>query len=284
MEKLGLLVCTNSAIDYVPHDFKVGVIRSTVLLGDKEYVDYEELKAEEFYEKVLADPTLIPRTAMASTGTMLKFYEELKEEGCDTIIFVTISQKMSGIYENALLAAKMLDGVDIRVFDSKAAGYIEVLMIFAAQRAYKAGKSIDEIMKELEFIRDNSHLYFAVNNLTYLVKNGRLSNAAGFVANMLKIKPLLEVDKEGAVVSVEKIRTFSKAVDRVIEKFLADTEGKDVLPFVIHALNPETAEYMKKKILEVRPEYKEINDYLLTPAVGAHIGPKAVCIGYVLKK
>jgi DegV family protein with EDD domain len=284
MEKLGLLVCTNSAIDYIPHDFKVGVIRSTILMGGKEYVDYEELKAGEFYEKLEADSTLIPRTAMASTGTMLKFYEDLKEDGCDTIIFVTISSKMSGIYENALLAAKMIDGVDIRVFDSKSVGYIECKMIFTAHEAYKAGKSIDEIMKELEYIRDNNKIYFAVKDLRYLVKNGRLSNAAGFVANMLKIKPLLEIDKAGAVVSIEKIRTFSKAVDRVIEKFLTETEGIEVDPFIIHALNPETVKYIKEKVIAARPEFSEIKDYLLTPAVGAHCGPKAITIGYVLKK
>ncbi len=284
MKKLGLLVCTNSAIDYIPHDFKVGVIRSTILMGGKEYIDYEELKAEEFYEKLEADPTLIPRTAMASTGTMLKFYEDLKEDGCDTIIFITISSKMSGIYENALLAAKMIDGVDIRVFDSRSVGYIECKMIFAAHEAFEAGKSIDEIMEELEFIRDNNHIFFAVKDLRYLVKNGRLSNAAGFVANMLKIKPLLEIDKSGAVVSVEKIRTFSRAVDRVIEKFLTETEGKEIEPFVIHALNPEVAQYVKEKVLAVRPEYKEIKDYILTPAVGAHCGPKAITIGYLLKR
>ncbi len=284
MEKLGLLVCTNSAIDYIPHDFKVGVIRSTILMGGKEYVDYEELTAEQFYQKLEADPSLFPRTAMASTGTMLQFYEDLKAEGCDTILFVTISSKMSGIYENALLAAKMIEGVDVRVFDSKSVGYIECKMIFAAHEAYEAGKSIDEIIKELEYIRDNNHIYFAVKDLRYLVKNGRLSNAAGFVANMLKIKPLLEINKEGAVVSIEKIRTFSRAVDRVIEKFLTETEGIEVEPFIIHANNPEVAAYIREKVLAARPGYKKIDDFILTPAVGAHSGPKAITIGYIIKK
>jgi len=94
---------------------------------------------------------------------------------------------------------------------------------------------------------------------------------------------LLEINKEGAVVSVEKIRTFFKAVDRVIERFLEETEGKDVVPFIIHATNPEVVDYIRKKVLEARPEFKEIHDYILTPAVGAHSGPKTVGMGYVLK-
>ncbi len=284
MKKLGLMVCTNSAIDYLDFDFDVTIIRSTILMGDKEYVDYEELTAKEFYEKIENDPTLLPRTAMASTGTMLEAYEKLRDQGCDTILFVTISSKMSGIYENAMIAKNMVEGVDVHVFDSKSVGYVECAMIFKAHEGYKAGKSIEEIMADIEFIRDNNHIYFAVSNLKFLIKNGRLSNAAGFMANMLKIKPLLEIDKEGAVVSIEKIRTFSKAVDRVIEKFLDETEGKDIEAFIVHANNPETADYIREQVESARPELGKIKDYLLTPAVGAHSGPKAITIGYILKK
>lgn len=284
MKKLGLLVCTNSAIDYIEHDYQVDVVRSTVILGDKEYVDYEELTAEEFYKKLRENPDLFPRTSMASTGVMLEHYEKLKNEGCDTIIFVTISSKMSGIYENAQLAAKMIEGVDVRVFDSKSVGYIECRMIAAAHEGFEAGKTIDEIMEDLAFIRDHNHIYFAVNDLSYLVKNGRLSNAAAFFANALKIKPLLEINKDGAVVSCEKIRTFKKSVDRVIEKYLEETEGLDVETFIIHASNPETAKYMRETVKKVRPNVGEIKEYLLTPAVGAHSGPGALTIGYIVNK
>jgi DegV family protein with EDD domain len=283
MKKLGLMVCTNSAIDYIDHDVDVRVVRSTILLGDHEYVDYEELTADKFYDMLEEDQSLFPRTSMASTGKMLEFYQSLKDEGCDTILFVTISSKMSGIYENAMIAKKMIDGVDIHIFDSKSVGYIECMMIFKANEGYKAGKSIEEILDDLRYIRDNNKIYFAVSDLRYLVKNGRLSNAQAFMANILKIKPLLEIDKEGKVVSIEKIRTFKKAVNRVIDKFLEETKDFEVEPFIIHANNPETAAYIREKVLEARPQYKEIYDYLLTPAVGAHSGPKAITIGYLRK-
>lgn len=281
MKKLGLMVCTNSAIDYINHDIDVRVVRSTILMGKEEFVDYEELTADKFYDKLEADSSIFPKTAMPSTGVMLEFYETLKNEGCDTILFVTISSNMSGIYDNALMAAKMIEGVDIHVFNSKSVGYIECKMIFKAHEGYLAGKSIQEIIKDLEYIRDHNHIYFAVNDLKYLVKNGRLSNAQAFMANMLKIKPLLEINQEGKVVSIEKIRTFRKAVDRVIEKFLEETENMNVEPFIIHANNEETVTYIREKVLEARPQYKVINDYLLTPAVGAHSGPKAITIGYI---
>lgn len=283
MNKLGVLVCTNSAIDYIPHPYQIGVIRSTIIMGGKEYVDFEELTADKFYDMIQSDPSLFPRTAMASTGTMLEAYEKLRDQGCDEVLFITISSKMSGIYENAMIAKKMVEGVNVTVFDSKTVGYLQCKMAFTAHEMAIAGKSMADIVKELEYIRDNNHIYFAVNDLRYLVKNGRLSNAAGFLADVLKIKPLLEIDKSGAVVTVEKIRTFHKALDRVIEKFLEETEGKDVEAFIIHANNPEGVAYTREQVLLARPNLVEIKDYLLTPAVGAHCGPKAMTIGYVVK-
>lgn len=284
MKKLGLMVCTNSSIDYLDYDFDVTIIRSMVIMGNKEYVDYEELTAPEFYEMLDKDPSILPRTSMASTGTMLEAYEKLRDHGCDTILFVTISSKMSGIYDNAIMASKMVEGVKVHVFDSKSVGYIESKMIFKAHEDFVAGKSMEEIIKDLEFIRDNNKIYFAVNDLKFLIKNGRLSNAAGFMANMLKIKPLLEIDQNGAVVSIEKIRTFGKAVDRVIEKFMEETAGKNVEAFIVHANNPETVKYIREKVLTLRPETGEIKDYLLAPAVAAHSGQGAITIGYLLKQ
>lgn len=284
MKKLGVLVCTNSALDYIPHDYDIRIIRSTILMGGKEYVDYEELTASKYYEMLEEDPSLFPRTAMASTGTMLEAYEKLRDEGCDEAIFITISSKMSGIYENAMIAKKMVEGIKVTVFDSKTVGYLQCKMAFLAHDMAKDGASMDEIVEELSYIRDNNHIYFAVKELKYLVKNGRLSNAAGFVADVLKIKPLLEIDKNGAVVSIEKIRTFHKAVDRVLEKFLEETKGKKVEAFIIHANNPEMVDYLRKRVLEEREDIKEVKDYLLTPAVGAHSGPKAITIGYLLLK
>jgi len=282
MKKLGVLVCTNAGLDYIQHPYDIRIIRSTILMGGKEYIDYEELTAERFYQMLDEDKDLFPRTAMASTGTMLTAYEKYRDEGCDEVLFITISSKMSGIYENAMLAAKMVEGVHVTVFDSKTVGYLQCKMAFTACEMAKNGKSLEDILKELEFIRDNNKIYFAVENLKFLVKNGRLSNAAGFVADVLKIKPLLEIDQNGAVVSVEKIRTTRKALERCVEKFLEATEGKQYEPFIIHAGNPEGVKFVRELAMAARPELKEIKEYFLTPAVGAHCGPKAMTIGYVL--
>lgn len=283
MSKIGILVCGNSGIDYIDHTYDMPVIRSILLAGDKEYTDFVDITAPDFYQLLNDNPDLIASTAQAATGVILEHYEEMVKKGYDEILVISISQKLSGTYEGCMLAAKMLDGVKVTVFDSKTLSYPQAKMALDAAQMIQDGKSLDEVLVRLEYIRDNSMIWFVVETLKYLVKNGRLSGASGFVGGLLKIKPLLEVTKDGKVESIEKIRTSSKAVARIIEKFLEETDGMDVEPFIITTSSEEKVALVTKALQEARPQYKEINVYPLTPVVGAHAGPGTVGIGYIKK-
>lgn len=283
MSKIGLLVCGNSGIDYIDHPYDIPVIRSILFVGDKEYSDYVDITADEFYAMLKADPSLTPSTAQAATGVILQQYQEMIAKGYDELLVVSISQKLSGTYEGCMLAAKMVDDVNIRVFDSKSVSYPEAKMILDAARMVEAGKSMDQIWAHLEELRDNNRILFSVDTLRYLVKNGRLSGASGFLGSMLKIKPMLEVTDDGRVEAIEKIRTLGKATDRLIEKFLEELGDKDMEVFLIQANAEERADVVRQAILEKRPDLKEIKSYPLTPVVGAHGGPGCVGVGYIMK-
>lgn len=282
-QKIGIITDTNACLDYFEHDYDIPILRSMIHLGEEEYLDHVELTAEAFYEKIKADASIFPRTSQPPTEKMRETYLAMKEKGYTDLIFVTISSHMSGIYGAAQIAAEKIDGLHVHVFDSKSVAFPQAKMVLTAAKLAKNNQPLDKILKTLEHIRDNNHIYFAVETLVYLVKNGRLSQAKGFMASMLKIKPLLHISKEGQVENVEKIRTFKKAVDRVIEMFLQETEGKDIEPFICHAHNQAINEYIQEKILAARPEYKSIFTMPLTPAVGAHAGPGAIGLGYYVK-
>lgn len=283
MSKIGLLVCGNSGIDYIDHPYDIPVIRSILFAGDKEYSDYVDITASEFYSMLEDDPSLTPSTAQAATGVILEQYQEMVAKGYDELLVVSISSKLSGTYEGCMLAAKMLDDVEVRVFDSRSVSYPEARMILDAAKMVEDGKTIDEIWEHLEVLRDNHKILFSVETLRYLVKNGRLSGASGFLGSMLKIKPMLEVTDDGRVEAIEKIRTISKATNRLVEKFLEELGDKDVEVFTIEANAQERATLVADAIKKARPEIKEIKSYPLTPVVGAHGGPGCVGIGYIVK-
>jgi len=284
MSKVGVLLCGNSGIDYIDHNYDIPVIRSILLFGEEEYRDFVDITASAFYQKLVDEPNIAPSTAQAATGVILEQYEEMLAKGYDELIVITISEKLSGTYAGCVMAANMLEDKKITVFDSKTVSFPQAKMGLRAAELLQEGKNTEEVLKELEFIRDNSMIWFSVETLKYLVKNGRLSGAAGFVGSLMKIKPMLEVTKEGKVESIEKIRTSSKATERVIEKFLSDIEGKDVEAFLINTNNDDRIEYITKRIKEEREDIKNINVYPLTPVVGAHAGPGTVGLGYILKK
>ncbi|MFW5892689.1 MAG: DegV family protein [Bacillota bacterium] len=278
---IGVVACTNACLDYIDHPYDIRILRSRIHLGDDEYIDFEELTAHQFYDRLKADASLFPRTSQPPIHEMEETFRTLKEEGKTDIIVVTISSQMSGIYSSAQVGAKNVEGVNVHVFDSKTVAYPEAMMALKAAELAEAGKDVKTILKKLDAIRAKNHMVFTVETLAYLVKNGRLSNAAGFMGSMLKIKPLLHVSKEGKVENIEKIRTFKKALNRVVEVYLEETRDKDVTPFIAHANNNKARDAIIDRLKEADPKLQKVPDIPLTPAVGAHGGPGAIALGYI---
>jgi DegV family protein with EDD domain len=154
-------------------------------------------------------------------------------------------------------------------------------LIIEAIKMIKAGKKKVEIIDKLEKIRDNIYIYVLVDTLKFLVKNGRLSSASGFLGTLLKIKPLLHIQKDGALVPLEKIRTKSKAQARLMEIIKREIEGKSVVMFISFTNNEEEAAAMRKELLSIRPDIT-VELVPLTPVVGAHAGPGTLGIGYIV--
>ncbi len=284
MSKIGLIVCGNSGIDYIEHKYDIAVIRSILFVGKEEYTDFVDITAEDFYKKLSDNPALTPSTARAATGVILEEYEKMRDRGFDEILVISLSSKLSGTYEGCVLAANIIEDCTVTVFDSHTVSYPEAKMALDAAQMILEGKGIEEIIEHLEHIRNNHIFWFSVDTLRYLVKNGRLSGASGFVGNLLKIKPLLVLTKDGRLEALEKIRTCSKSTARVIEVFLEASKGLEIEPFLIHANANERVEHIRGEILKARPELKEIKAYPITPVVGAHVGPGTVGVGYILKK
>ena len=282
-KKIAVMTDANACLDYFEYSYDIPILRSMIHLKDEEFLDHVELTAEEFYKRIKSDPSLFPRTSQPPTEIMRETYKDLKEKGYTDVIFVTISSHMSGINGAAHIAAKDVPGINVHVFDSKSVAFPQAKMVLTAAEMIENHQPIEKILKTLEHIREHNHIYFAVETLVYLIKNGRLSHAKGFMANMLKIKPLLHISKEGKVENVEKIRTFKKAVSRVIEMFLEETEGKNIEVFICHAHNEEIKSFILEELKAARPNMKEPLTMPLTPAVGAHAGPGAIGLGYYIK-
>lgn len=280
-EKIGLVVCGNSGVDYMKLDYPVKMIRSTLNLDGKEYEDYVDIQAKEFYDIIQANPDIDVSTSQTSTGKIASVYEELKEEGHTDVIAIVISSKLSGTYQGAFLAKEMVQGINVYVIDSRSVSYGEAFLVLEAIKMIKNGFKTRDIIDKLEKIRDNVYIYVLVDTLKFLVKNGRLSAASGFLGTLLKIKPLLHVQRDGSLVPFEKIRTTSKAQQRLLEVIKHDVDGKNVIMFIAYTNNLDKAAEIKGQIQAFRPDIT-VELVPLTPVVGAHAGPGTLGVGYIV--
>lgn len=283
MSKIGVAVCGNSGLDYLVHDKEIRIFRSLLLIEEEEFEDFVEITSDDFYERITKNPDLDIKTAQTSTGAILEMYKDMVAHGYDELIIITISKHLSGTYQNAILAAKMLEDVPVHVFDSLSVAYVEALMATTAKTMSDNHKSSKEILEQLEFIRDHNHIYVTVDTLKYLVKNGRLSNAQGFLGSLLKLKPLLHVSKEGKVVTNDKIRTTVKAREVMVNKIIDEIKGKKVELFIIYTNNMGEMLDFQEQLLEI-DGINEVKLIPLTPVVGCHAGPGTMGLGYIEKQ
>lgn len=272
---------STGCLDYFNHGYNIPVIRINLYFGEESYQDGVDIKSEEFYERLQREKSL-PQTSQPSLGYLYDFFSNLYEQGYEEVIVTTLSSSLSGTYNGINNVKEMLsDKMNIIVFDTKTACFNEGYFAYKAAKWLDEGLSTDEIIKKLEFMRDNNELYFSLNSLEYVIKNGRLSNAAGLIATMLKIKPLLTIQPDGKIVVVEKIRTLSKSLKTVVDTVYEKVNGKKYTLILHHALYNDTITEILGYIKEKFPN-DELIIMPITPVVGTHIGYDGTGLGYFI--
>ncbi len=283
MEKIGLLVCGNSGIDYVSVDHPFEIIRSTLVIDGEEYEDFVDIKADDFYNRLAENPNVDLSTAQASTGVITEKFEKMKKEGYTDVVAVIISSKLSGTYQNVVLASELVEGINVHIIDSKTVSFGQLVLVQKAIEMIQKGNKVLDIVSALETFKERIQIYVLVDTLKFLVKNGRLSATSGMLGTLLKIKPLLHFNDVGELVPFEKIRTFSKARKRLIEIAKQEIDDGAESLYLAYTNNKDIVEEIKAEIEAYKPGL-EIGVYPLTPVVGAHAGPGTCGLGVVRKQ
>jgi len=283
MGKSVVIDTSTGGLDYYPFHHDVKVLRIRVVLNEQSYLDGSELKADEFYHILRENPELIPKTSQPSIGDVVEFFEALYQDGFDKFYVTTISSKLSGTNNVIKLASEELkDKMNIHVFDTLTVCFSEGLFALDADRLLKEGKSFKEIDAYLEEKRKHNTIFFAVDSLSYLVKNGRLSNAQAFMGKLLKIKPILQVQETGHIVSIEKIRNIKNALSSIASKVSAYANGREFSAYILYTGNPKLKTHFIQTLKE-ELGLENLYEAPSTPVVGAHIGPDVIGVGIFLQ-
>ena len=239
---------------------------------------------KEFYDEL--------RKGEMSTTTQItpykfeEYFGKYVSEGY-SIIYIGFSSGLSGTYNNAIMAERSIleenKYADITVIDTRSATSGQGLLVYYACEMLKQGKSKEDIVNWIEDNKLKVNIWFTVDSLDHLKRGGRISAISATLGTILEVKPVLNIDKNGKLVVMKKVRGRKKSVRILLEEFkyrVIDFEKQTI--FINHGDCLEDAEYLKSLILdEVKVKNVLIN--YIGPVIGAHTGQGVLCIAFIGK-
>ena len=263
---------------YLPEDilrqYDIRVVPLNVHFGqERVYREGVDLTPAQFYQ-LLAQSPVLPTTSQPSPGQFQEVFAELTLGG-DQVLCIVISSRLSGTYQSATEARRMLPAADIVVIDSYSVAAGLGLMALTAAEMAGGGHAMDEIVSRVEQMKQDMRLYFVVDTLEYLQKGGRIGTAAALIGTLLQVKPILAI-RDGIVQPLDKVRSKRKALRQLVANLESQVApGQPLLCMVLHAQVPDEARELEME-LRKRLRCEQTIVVEVGAVVGTHAGPGVV--------
>jgi DegV family protein with EDD domain len=241
----------------------------------------EEAFLKKFYDAQREGKTT--QTSQITPNTYMEEFEPLLKEGI-SVLYLSLSSGLTKTYDSVCLAARELaetytQAKVVPVDTLSATGGMGLLVEKAAENREK-GMSIEENAAWLEANRLNVELWFMVDDLMYLKRGGRIPAATAVIGTALNIKPILEVDSEGKLITVEKKRGIKTALKALASRYESSSKAEiSSRVYIVHGDCSDRADELESMIREINPN-ADITKMMLCPVIGAHTGPGMAAVIY----
>ncbi|KYM59161.1 DAK2 domain fusion protein YloV [Fusobacterium necrophorum subsp. funduliforme] len=272
-----IAIVTDSASDLTPELMKgydIHIIPLRLKIGDKNYEDGVTITRKEFWNRILREK-ILPKTSQPSPAELHRLYQNLFDKGYESIITILLSSKLSGTQQAAKIAKEMIgNDKEIYIVDSKAVTFAEAHQVLEAARLVKEGASTKAILERLYELQDQMKIYFAVNDISYLQKGGRIGRASSIIGGLLKVKPILKL--EDGEVTLETRVIGERGALSYMEKLIKN-EGKKNSIILYTAWGGSNQELHNADILKKTSEdsrkIEHRSRFEIGPTIGSHSGP-----------
>lgn len=278
-------ITSDSTCDLSPElieKYNIDILPLYVGMGDDILKDGVEATPEDIYAFV--DKTgILPKTSAPNLADLTELFEKYTKDGYEVVHF-SISADFSSSYTTACLAAEEVGNV--KVVDTRNLSTGSGLVVLHGCEMAQNGATADEIQKECSELTGRVEASFVVDSIDYLHKGGRCSSVAALGANLLKLKPCIEVI-DGKMQSAKKYRGL---IDRVILNYVTDRlNGRDDIDkhriFITHTkCSEQIVEEVRKKINQLSPGFEEILETTAGCTITSHCGPYTLGILFIRKK
>lgn len=269
---------------YIPEDLlrqhNIKVTPQVLIWGSETFLDGVDIMPDDFYKR-LSTSKVMPTTSQVSIVTMKTAFEELLSKGFD-VLGLFISSKLSGTVQSAQQALEMLPDAKhkIAIVDSLATSMALGYQVLSVARAAQEGADLDACWKLVDKAKGHTGVLFVVDTLEFLHRGGRIGGAQKFLGTALNLKPILEL-QDGRIESVDKVRTKSKAYERVLDLLVEKIAGRTPVRLSAFHANAEADARSLQDAAVARIQPVEIVFTSVSPAIGTHVGPGTVGLAYM---
>lgn len=262
--------------------YGITVLPHTVIWGEEQFRDRVDLLPEAFYRRLITDPVL-PKTSQITIQSFVDCFNALKQGGASQVVAVLLSSAMSGAYQSAVNAARLVD-IPVHIFDGKSVTMGLGWQVLAAARALQQGQPVPAVLEMLGGLRQKILEFVCMDTLKYVATGGRIGNASKFISALLDIKPIVWINHATGVTEPLTIaRTYKKAVETFYHKYFErlNPGSQPIRIAVTHGSAPEEAMRLAERI---REEYNVLELVVNTtgPVLGINTGPRALALsGYI---
>ncbi|WP_340398403.1 DegV family protein [Paenibacillus sp. FSL H8-0079] len=259
--------------------YDISVVPLYVIMGSQTYKDNIEITPAELYRRS-EEEGIIPKTAAPSPSDFYQTFEAEILAG-KQILYISMSSKVSSTNQNAHIAAKEFPAGRIHIIDSMHLSASYAMLVFRAARAIEMGQSIEEVLADLEHVREKVKIEVLVDRLDYLHKGGRVNSMQHLIGNVLRVRPILNIIN-GEVRSVQKYRgKMDKALESIIQKI--STQKNQICPNLL-IIAQTVAEKMTDKVRTSILEHAYFKEVIVIEGgcvIGSHTGPNTIAISYL---
>jgi DegV family protein with EDD domain len=257
----------------------VRVVPLTVSFGGEDFRDHVDLAPEAFYERLAASRTT-PTTAAPSPQAFADAYDELLGGGCDRVVSLHLSGRLSATIEAARMGAQRF-GEQVAVLDSRSASLGIALCAVKLLELFEEGASLADVEAYVERFAASGRLLFSVDTLEYLQRGGRLGKAQALLGGLLSVRPVLSL-RDGEVVPIGRVRGRGKLLGAIGDELASGTTDEGPLRYAIaHANAPDTARELAELVSRLRPHALLELVGQLGAVIGTYGGPGAFGIMWV---
>ena len=280
-----LRIVTDSAGD-MPMDWRqkydVHFVPVNIHFGTEQFLHGVDLDDETYYKRIesVTDKTF-PKTSQPNPAQFEQVFRKAAQKG-DTILCINVTGKLSKTVESAQIAANnVTDDFKVVVFDSLCGSTGMGYMCREAREMDRAGKSLDEILKRLEYIRSHSSFVISLATLKYAQMSGRVGGLRAIVGLMLNMKPIIQLIDGVLLPTEDRIRVRSKAFERIVELSKAKIGDGPAMVSVVHAAAPEEAQTLADMARKSFNLKEDVLVQSLSVAVSIQLGPGTIAVlGY----